>query len=74
MLGGAAADIAIGLAMLARPWARRACLASAALSAVYLAGGAIWGPDLWADPLGPMVKVAPVIMLSLVLAALLEER
>lgn len=74
VLGGGALDLALGLALLARPWARAACLGTAALSLAYMAGAVIWAPDLWADPLGPMVKVAPGVMLSLILAALLEDR
>lgn len=74
VLGGAIADIALGLAVLWRPVARMACLGMAALSAAYMAGAVLFAPDLWADPLGPMVKVAPGLMLALLTASLLEER
>jgi hypothetical protein len=40
----------------------------------YLAGATIWTADLWADPLGPLVKILPGIVLSMTLAALLDER
>ena len=60
--------------MLARPWARAACLAMAGLGLGYLALGTILTPWLWADPLGALVKVAPGIMLALVTAAMLEQR
>lgn len=71
---GSIADVAIGVALLIRPWARRACLASIALATSYLAASAIMTPHLWADPLGPMIKVFPAIALSLIVAALLEDR
>lgn len=71
---GALADIAIGVAMLMRRWLRPACLAAVALSLVYLALGTVFTPHLWADPLGPLVKIIPVIGLALMLAAQAEER
>ncbi|MFQ5565422.1 MAG: SDR family oxidoreductase [Paracoccaceae bacterium] len=71
---GSVADIALGLAVLVRPWARVACLAMAGLGLAYLALGTIMAPSLWADPLGALVKVLPGIALALVTAALLEER
>ena len=71
---GSVADIALGLAVLVRPWARAACLAMAGLGLAYLALGTILAPWLWADPLGSMVKVLPGIVLALVASAMLEQR
>ncbi len=71
---GSVADIALGLAVLVRPWARAACFGMAGLGLVYLALGTILTPWLWADPLGALVKVLPGIALALVTAAMLEER
>ena len=68
------ADIALGLAVLVRPWARAACFGMAGLGLAYLALGTILTPWLWADPLGALVKVLPGIALALVTAAMLEER
>ncbi len=45
-----------------------------ALSLAYLAASAWYTPWLWADPLGPMVKVLPGILLAGVLHTLLEDR
>ena len=67
-------DILIGLALLFRPAVRFACLAAVLLSLAYLAGSALVAPQLWADPLGPMVKVFPAIALAVIVAALSEER
>lgn len=69
-----AVDIALGLAVLYRPWARRALFGMLAISMVYLAGGTILTPGLWLDPLGPFVKVLPSVILVGVALAILEER
>jgi hypothetical protein len=31
-------------------------------------------PRLWADPLGPMLKIGPIIALNLVALAILDDR
>lgn len=67
-------DIALGFAVLYRPWTRRALLGMLAVSVTYLAGGTILTPDLWLDPLGPFVKVLPSMVLAGVAIAILEER
>jgi hypothetical protein len=68
------ADIAVGLMACHRRTARLGLLGMVAVTATYLAGATLWRPDLWADPLGPMVKVLPAAMLAVVALALLEER
>jgi DoxX-like family len=40
----------------------------------YLLGASLIAPHLWADPLGPLVKVLPAVVLGLVAASLLDER
>ncbi len=72
--GGSFADLALGLAILRRPWARAACFGMIAVSLGYLLGATLFAPTLWADPLGPLTKVFPSMVLALVAAALLEER
>lgn len=74
VFGGALADIALGLAILWRPRARAASLGMMGLSALYLFGSLLVAPDLWADPLGPMVKVIPGMVLAGMVALMLEER
>jgi hypothetical protein len=74
VLAGSVADIVLGLLVLVRRFAQRACLAMAALSLGYLAAATVLAPQLWADPLGPLLKVLPAIMLALVAAALVGER
>lgn len=73
-IGGGLIDMALGLALLARRWAARAALASIAVALAYLAGSIMLAPDLWLDPLGPMLKVLPSLPLALIVAALANER
>ncbi|SMX33636.1 SDR family oxidoreductase [Actibacterium lipolyticum] len=74
VVGGAVADITLGLLILWRPWAKRAALSMIALSLAYLGGSVLAAPQLWLDPLGPMVKVLPGIALAAVVWMLMEER
>lgn len=74
VLGGAAADIAIGLGLLVRRWTRPAACAAIVLSLSYMAAATVLTPGLWADPLGPLVKILPGIGLALAVAALAEDR
>jgi uncharacterized protein YbjT (DUF2867 family) len=71
---GALADILIGIAILYRPTARLGLLAALAISITYAIVGTILVPRLWADPLGPMLKIWPVIVLNMVALAVLKDR
>lgn len=72
--GGALADLALGLAILWRRWTRPAALGMLALSGAYSIGSLVLAPDLWADPLGPMVKVLPGTALAALVWLLMEDR
>jgi len=74
VIAGALADLAIGSAILYRPTARRALQAALVLSLAYVAAGTLLMPSLWADPLGPMMKIWPILALNLVALAILEDR
>jgi uncharacterized protein YbjT (DUF2867 family) len=74
VVAGGLIDMALGLAILWRPLVRHACLGMAALSLAYLASATVLAPDLWADPLGPLVKVLPGVALALVTLALADDR
>lgn len=74
IVAGSLVDLAIGIGFLVRRWFRSAALASIAVSLLYLAGGTLLKPDLWADPLGPLVKILPAIALALAALALSDER
>ncbi|MEM9572058.1 MAG: SDR family oxidoreductase [Pseudomonadota bacterium] len=72
--GGSLVDIVIGAGMLFRPSTRWACFASILVSVGYMVGAALFTPELWSDPLGPMVKVFPGIGLAIIVATLTQER
>jgi DoxX-like family len=74
IIGGSLADILIGIGIAFRRTARIALNAAVALSLAYVALGTILLPRLWADPLGPMWKIWPIIVLLLVALAIREER
>ena len=67
------ADLLLGMAVFRR-FARPALIGMVLLSLAYLLAATIVAPELWADPLGPLVKVLPATMLALVALAILDER
>lgn len=67
-------DIALGLAVLVRPWARRALVGMLLLTGAYLLAATVAEPSLWLDPLGPLLKIVPSVLLTLVALAILDER
>jgi uncharacterized protein YbjT (DUF2867 family) len=71
---GAAADIIVGLGIAVRRTAGRALRASLALSGFYLAAGTALAPALWGDPLGPLLKIVPIMALSLAALAIADDR
>nr|WP_281501942.1 DoxX-like family protein [Loktanella sp. F6476L] len=70
----AVVDIAIAAGLTHRPTAKMACWCAIGVSVFYLAASTLFVPDLWLDPLGPMVKVLPSIALALVARIALETR
>ena len=71
---GAIADIAIGVGIAVRRTAKPALRAALALSIAYAALATLLLPGLWTDPLGPLMKVVPIVVLTLVALAILDER
>jgi len=74
VIAGALADLAIGLAIAYRPTSRYGLYAAIAISFAYAIIGTILVPRLWADPLGPMLKIWPIIVMHLASLAILEDR
>lgn len=68
------ADIVLGVLVLVRPYARAALKGMLGLTAIYLVSASLVEPALWLDPLGPLVKVIPSILLTLVALAISDER
>jgi len=73
-VGGAVADLALAAGVAVRRTAPSALKGMLALSAAYLGAASIWTPGLWADPLGPLVKIIPAAALALAALALMDER
>ncbi len=71
---GALADIAIGLAIAFRRTARGGLWAAIAISVFYMIAGTFVLPRLWLDPVGPMLKIWPIIVLNLVALAIVDDR
>ena len=71
---GALADITAGALMAWRPTASLGVKAAIALSTFYLVAGSVLRPDLWNEPLGPLLKILPILVLHFVALAILDER
>jgi uncharacterized protein YbjT (DUF2867 family) len=74
VVAGAFADLMIGLLIAWRRTTWWGLWGALALSGFYIAAGSILRPDLWAEPLGPFLKIFPIVVLHLVALAVLEER
>ncbi|WP_443969956.1 DoxX-like family protein [Sphingobium sp. CR28] len=74
VVSGAVADTALAVALLWRRSASRAAIGMAGLSLGYLLLGSLLRPDYWSDPLAPLAKILPIIILALVASITLEER
>ncbi|HWU63889.1 MAG TPA: SDR family oxidoreductase [Ensifer sp.] len=67
-------DTALGLVVLYRPRTRLALFGMILVTLAYLAGSILMEPSLWLDPLGPMVKTIPALVLTFTALAILDER
>ncbi|WP_166042297.1 SDR family oxidoreductase [Sphingosinicella sp. YJ22] len=74
VIAGGFADIAVAGLILFRRTAKAGLLAALAVTISYLVAGTLVRPDLWLDPLGPLMKVWPILALNLILLAILDER
>jgi uncharacterized protein YbjT (DUF2867 family) len=74
LIGGGLADLCIGAGIAVRASARPSLYAALALSALYLTGLSIFAPRLWIDPLGALLKVLPLMVLTGTALAILEDR
>lgn len=67
-------DIALAGLLMMRKHAVKACIAMAIVSGIYLVAGTVVTPELWIDPLGPLVKIVPAMILAIAGTAMLGER
>src|SRR5690242_17284190 len=69
----AAIDIGLGLMVCIRRTAPLALKGMALMALAYVVAGTVWRRDLWLDPLGPLLKMAPVGVLALAALAMLKR-
>jgi uncharacterized protein YbjT (DUF2867 family) len=74
VLGGAAADLLVAFMILFRRTAKAGLIAALGVSLLYVLLGTLLLPELWADSLGPMMKIWPILALNLLCLAILDER
>jgi hypothetical protein len=74
VVAGGIADILVALGIAWRRTSKLALWAALGVSLFYIVAGTILLPELWRDPLGPMMKIWPILALNLVCLAILDER
>lgn len=74
VIAGALFDIALGLLLLVRRFAKPVLVAMLIATVGYLAAGTLIEPSLWIDPLGPLTKILPMLLATLLTLAIVDER
>jgi uncharacterized protein YbjT (DUF2867 family) len=74
VIAGALADIVVGSLIAFRRTAYPGLLLGVAVSLFYAASGTLLLPELWKDPLGPLLKIWPIIVAHLMTLAILRDR
>jgi uncharacterized protein YbjT (DUF2867 family) len=74
VVAGALADLTIGGAIVWRRTARIGLILAILFTLTYLVIGTLLLPRLWSDPLGPMLKVPPILLFHLAALGILEDR
>lgn len=74
LVWGSYFDYAIGLLLLLRPLTRFVLLLMLVVTPVYLIAGSVLAPQLWLDPLGPFLKVVPLLIVTMLALAILDDR
>jgi uncharacterized protein YbjT (DUF2867 family) len=71
---GAWFDIVMGLALLWRRISRAVLNLMLIVTPLYLLTGTLLAPRLWIDPLGPLLKILPMLLATAFTLAILDER
>jgi uncharacterized protein YbjT (DUF2867 family) len=74
LVGGAWFDIVLGLALLFRPITKPVLQIMLGATGLYLLVGTALAPQLWSDPLGPFLKIVPMLVATAFTLAILDER
>ena len=64
----------LGIGIAIRATAHAALLASLPVAIIYVVAGGLMRIGLWTDPLGALIKMFPIIVLSIVALAILDDR
>jgi len=67
-------QLLLGIGIAIRATARAALLASLPVAALYIVAGGLMRIGLWLDPLGALIKIFPIIVLTIVALAILDDR
>ncbi len=74
VLLGAGFDVVLGVLLVFRRLARRVLIVMAVATLGYLLAGSILAPQLWLDPLGPLLKIVPMLVATLLTLAIMDDR
>jgi uncharacterized protein YbjT (DUF2867 family) len=74
VVAGALADMIVGALIAWRRTSWVGIWGAIGISLFYAVAGTILRPDLWSEPLGPLMKIMPILILHFVALAVLEER
>ena len=74
VIGGALTDIILGLGLLFRSTARLALAGTVIITLAYIFGGTLFTPELWLDPLAPLIKALAAMGLSITCLIALDKR
>ncbi|TIR18258.1 MAG: SDR family oxidoreductase [Mesorhizobium sp.] len=74
VVAGALADMVVGAMIAWRPASQVGLWGAISISSFYAIAGTILRPDLWNEPLGPLMKILPILVLHFCALAILEER
>jgi DoxX-like family len=67
-------QLLLGIGIAIRVTARAALLASLPVAVLYIVAGGLMRIGLWLDPLGALIKMFPIIVLTIVALAILDDR
>lgn len=71
---GGVFDLVLGGLLWVRSWTRRTAILMVLATIGYLVAGTLFAPELWIDPLGPWLKVLPMMALCLFVAGSDDRR
>lgn len=74
VVAGALTDLLVGTLIAIRRTSYLGLLLGVAISLFYAAAGTLLLPALWREPLGPLLKIWPILVLHLMTIAILRDR